>query len=105
MDVNGFILRVKEAMQLEEPEKTLWEITEVRLASLQTAFQPHDSWNDLKNEDSNLVKFLNDTCATDEEPEKTKFSTQKIRVLGLMWCEGDDKEKVHELYDNLQDNN
>jgi len=34
MDVNGFILRVKEAMQLEEPEKTLWEITEVRLASL-----------------------------------------------------------------------
>ena len=25
--------------------------------------------------------------------------------MGVVWCEGDAKEKVHELYDNLQDNN
>jgi hypothetical protein len=34
MDVNGYILRVKEAMKMEGPDKELWEIETVTLASL-----------------------------------------------------------------------
>jgi len=101
MDVNGYILRVKEAMLMEGPGKELWEIDTVTLASLQAAFKPHDSWNALNDEESNLVKFLNEICAAEEEPEKNKFSCHQLRVLGLLWCEGDAKEKVHELYDNM----
>lgn len=103
MDVNGYILRIKEAMQSQDPAKEIWYIKTVTLSALQTAFKPHDSWNALNDENSKLVRLLNETCACDEEdePEKNKFSCQKIRVLGLLWCEGDAKEKVHELYDNM----
>ena len=86
---------------MEGPDKELWEIKHVTLASLQTAFKPHSSWNALNDEDSNLVKFLNDACKFEDEPEKNVFSCHQLRILGLLWCEGDPKEKVHELYDNL----
>jgi len=59
----------------------------------------------LNSADSNLVKLLNKICPAEEDPEENKFSTHWLRILGLLWCEGDAKEKVHELYDNLQDNN
>ena len=77
----------------------------MNLASLQVAFKPHDSWNALNDENSNLVKFLNEICKEEENPEHNKFSCHQLRIMGVLWCEGDAKEKVHELYDNLQDNN
>jgi len=66
MDVNGYILRIKEAMQSEDMSKDLWMIDSVTLASLQKSFQPHDSWNALNDENSNFVKFLNEVCFDEE---------------------------------------
>ena len=101
MDVNGYILRIKEAMQMGDMEADLWMIDTVTLASLQKAFKPHTSWDALQDEESKFVKFLNETCAAEKEPCLNKFSTHQLRVLGLLWCEGDAKEKAHELYDNM----
>ena len=104
MDVNGYILRVKEAMQLEHPTKLLYEQDHVELPNLQLSFKVHESWNDLEDENSALVKFLNDTCVYDKGPKVNKFCSWKLRVLGILWCEGSNKEKVFELYSNMQDN-
>ena len=61
----------------------------------------HNSWKDLKNPDSELVKFLNEFCGVENMPNH--FKPSKLRILGLLWCEGSPKEKVVELYDCLQD--
>jgi len=105
MDINGYALRIKEAMQIEANEAgatNIFNIHTIKLATLQNVFELHASWSDLKNEKSDFVQFLNAVCA--EEGSPNVFSTTKLRVLGLLWCEGGDKEKAFEFYENLQDN-
>ena len=34
-----------------------------------------------------------------------RFDSFKMRILGLLWCEGGPDEKCIEFYDNCQDNN
>lgn len=104
MDVNGYVLKIKEAMKIDQPEKRIEDISEVKLTSLMEAFKTHASWKDINNEDSLLVKFLNFACLATGE-DKNVFSTQKLRVLGLLWCEGDAGEKAFELYENIQPSN
>ena len=64
------------------------------------AFNSHSSWSALENENSDFVKFLNDFCVANG-----KIETRKLKVLGVLWCEGKPSEKAEELYDLLQDNN
>ena len=104
MDVNGYVLKIKEAMKIDQPEKNIEDIDEVKLTSLMEAFKTHASWKDINNEDSTFVKFLNLACLAAGE-DKNVFSTQKLRVLGLLWCEGDAGEKAFELYENIQPSN
>ena len=73
----------------------------VCLECLQVSFEMHDSWKDLKNTDSEFVKFLNEFCGV--EGQQNVFKPNKLRILGLLWCEGSPQEKVTELYDLLQD--
>ena len=59
---------------------------------------------------SELIQFLKDTCLVDDSPEfkdidRKAFSVRKIKCVGLLWCDGSNKEKVVELYDMIQDNN
>ena len=100
MDVNGYIVHIKEAMKLFMPDKLLFNIKSVDLESLQTAFKNYKSWDDLNDPDSDFVKFLKETCSS-ENPyeEKTLFSVQKLRNLGILWCNGSAKEKAFEFYD------
>ena len=101
MDVNGYIVRIKEALALEEPENAgrIYVVKEVSLASLQKAFAPHSSWSDLNDEDSKFVRFLNAVAGE----ENGKYNVFTLRVLSILWCEGSHKEKATEFYENLQD--
>jgi hypothetical protein len=49
---------------------------------------------------------LNETCAfKSENPYEEEgvdiFDTEKLRLLGILWCDGKTKEKSFELYDVL----
>jgi hypothetical protein len=75
MDVNGYIVHVKEAMKMHMPDKMLFNIHSVDLESLQKAFKNYKSWADLNDPDSEFVKFLKDTCPSDNPfSEKVMFS-------------------------------
>ena len=40
-----------------------------------------------------------ETAEESEKIEKNMYSTHKLRILGILWCDGDAKEKGVELYD------
>ena len=53
------------------------------------------------------MQFLKETCLAEgsvTSGEEMKFDAFKFRALGLLWCNGDTKEKAVEFYDNMQDN-
>ena len=103
MDVNGFVMHLKEAMKMETADMEFNKIKTVSLKSLQSAFKNFKSWNDLNNIDSEFVAFLNKNCKMDpdeaEDQPENVYSVHKIRILGILWCDGDAKEKAIELYD------
>ena len=54
------------------------------------------------------MTFLKATCLYEGSPasgDEMRFSSFNLRILGLLWCDGDSMEKAVELYDNMQDNN
>lgn len=83
-------------------------MSHVWLSQLQAEFKPFESWSDLNNEESNLVKFLTATCkyegdlkkqgGGDEEPEGVAFHELKLKTLGLMWCHGSKEERATQFY-------
>ena len=109
IDVNGFCMHIKEAMKIYSPDKNLIQIKSVNLESLKKAFKNYQSWDDLSDSQSQFVQFLNETCAFEtqnpyEESGVDIFDSSKLRLLGILWCDGKPKEKAFELYDVLQDN-
>lgn len=89
------------------------EILGIKIVSLQAlaeAFRRHASWKDLADSNSNFVQFLRDVCAiADEDKPQDSFDVEfidihKLKVLGLLHCEGSHKEKAFEFYDICQDN-
>ena len=101
MDVNGYIMHIKEAMKLYKPDSILMQIHEVDLPSLQSAFKSFQSWGDLNDENSQFVQFLNDNMSDNHD---FIFDVRKIKCLGVQWCDGSNKERVQEFYDIVQDN-
>lgn len=110
MDVNGFMLLIRKAMKTtfaDEPEKQIYQIDHVSHAALKEAFKNHKTWSEpLSYEDSALMKLLNACCKYEgENPKDPKsYDIENLRIFGMIWCAGDDKEKVIEFYDMLQDN-
>jgi len=58
MDINGYSLRIKEAMQKEADEvgaANTFEVHTIKLTTLQGVFAPHPTWSDLNDEGSDFV--------------------------------------------------
>ena len=62
----------------------------------------HDSWRDLRDPNSKFVRLLNNVCQY--KGQQDVFDIFRLRVLGILWCAGDDEEKLNELYDLVQEN-
>jgi len=115
MDVNGFMKLVNDARRIVEPnmETPLYEVKFVTLSSLQEAFKENAMWSaELKDDETKLVKLLNATCIYEHgstdlavDQEATCYDIRFLRGWAILWCDGNAKEKVPELYDMLQDNN
>lgn len=118
MDANAFAMYVKQAVHIDvknnrhpdHKERNLVdsEILGIKVVSIQAlaeAFQRHTSWNDLSDSNSNFVQYLRDVCTIPEEDKpQHSFDVEfidihKLKVLGLLLCEGSTKEKAFELYD------
>lgn len=102
MDVCGYISRIKEAMVETDPqnEKKLHLIKNISIKTMAEVFQPHPAWSDLANEDSRLYQFL----MTELSDANGLLSVFKLRCLGVLWCTGDNNQKVHELFENILPN-
>ena len=116
MDINGYQLLLQTARmntyagQKNENDEPylLYEINDISWEQLKAVFKPYKSWAGLNDEDSEFMTFLRQTCLYEDSPDSgpdMRFDSFKLRVLGLLWCEGDPGEKVVEFYDNCQDNN
>ena len=62
----------------------------------------HPSWKDLRDPNSKFVRLLNNVCQYKDR--ENVFDIFRLRVLSILWCEGDDEEKLEELYDLVQEN-
>ena len=112
MDINGYNLLLKTARvntyKDANPPIHEYNVKDIAYAELKDVFKNHESWNDLNDENSELMKFLKETCLYEGSPAEgadMRFSSHMLRIIGLLWCEGDTEEKVVEFFDNLQDNN
>ena len=85
----------------------LYDIHDISWKCLRNVFKLHKSWDGMQDEDSELMTFLKSTCLYKDSPtsgDDMRFSSFKLRALGLLWCEGSPEEKAIEFYDNCQDN-
>ena len=98
MDVNEFIDLVNQACDQETSNTSKILPKYINLTSVIDAFSKNTAWADLKNEDSDLVKFLKNEIYV-----KTKIDVFKLKILGLLWCKGDVLEKSYEFYNIIQD--
>ena len=62
MDVNGYIMHIKQAMKIFQNDQKIVDIHCVDQASLAGAFGLYKSWKDLQDPDSAFLKFLKDAC-------------------------------------------
>lgn len=105
MDVNGFMKLVNDARRITQPDMSipLYETKYITLESLKAVMEKNEMWSaELHSEESGLIKFLNATCL--HEGNADQYCIQNLRCIAILWCDGDVKEKVPELYDILQDN-
>ena len=76
----------------------LWMVKKISLGAFAEAMKTHASWSDLNNEESDFVKFLRA-----EASEEDDLSVAKLRVFGILYCQGENIEKAAELFDCMQD--
>ena len=97
MDVNGYILLINGAVKIEavKPDANS-EI--ISLEAMAASFDLHHTWHDLKDAESDLSKFLAAACG-----QSGGLAVNKLKVLGILWCDGEPEEKVDEFYDMLQE--
>ena len=63
---------------------------------MQKAFKSHESWNALNDENSEFVKFMKKECSYEDTQD---ISIQKLRCVGILWCNGTAVKKAVELYE------
>ena len=111
MDVNGFIFHINNSAAKNSQDRGVTEahkmllVDWVYLDDMKNEFQIYDSWKDLNDDSSEFVQFLKQYCEYDGEwpecvnKEKISFSMRKLKILGLLFCDGDKYEKTEELFD------
>lgn len=123
MDINGFMMYVKEAVhvdvqnqrhpghqQYNAVDSAILGIKIVSIEALAAAFSNHASWADLADPNSYFVQYLKDNCGVADEDlpvghyDCNFIDIQKLKLMAILLCEGSPKEKAFELYDSVQDN-
>ena len=66
MDVSGYVHHLKVAMKEFQPDRRIFNINIINLASLQKGFNDHRSWKAMKHPESDLVRFLQESCGRKE---------------------------------------
>ena len=110
MDVNGYIFHINNAIknmanaQNITNTKQIYNLDYVKLSFLQKEFEKYPSWKDLLQGDSEFTLYLLSMCkyegtSASEEDEDTVLDEQKLKLMGVIWCCGDDNKKAHELFD------
>ena len=89
-------------MARAEPEsnRQLYEVEAISIETMAEIFKVHPAWADLSNPDSKLYKFLMSEFA--DKDNDGKLSVRKLRAIAILWCDGDNDEKVVEFYENCQ---
>ena len=119
MDVNGFSLHLKTAMNNLNEKELAWSILSeidegnanqversgqnleyITIDALSEQLINFESWKDLGNPESRLNQLLNNTCQYGEQ--KDVLDIKRLRYLAILWCEGNDQERMRELYDLVQ---
>jgi hypothetical protein len=79
----------------------------VTLDCLRQVFALYGSWDDLKNEDTQFVKFLIAVCPYNGIQAKklngVVFDEKRLKLLGILLCNGDDQERAVELFDIIHE--
>ena len=83
-------------MAIERPDlvKSIWEVESIKMDSLRKAFEKHadhGTWADINEDHSELCKFLMDAVIHEGSD---KLNVHKLQVLGILWCNGNDKAKA-----------
>ena len=66
MDVNGFTFLLRKARDMDHPDHdAIHEVVDISLTNVQKAFINHAYWNDIQNENSELVKLILELCPPD----------------------------------------
>lgn len=84
MDVNGFTYLVRMARDYDHPQHdAIHEVADITLTNLQKAFDNHRYWDDIKNENSELVQLIFLLCPPDGEVKegaccKDVLETEKV---------------------------
>ena len=86
----------------DNPGVYRYDIKNITFESLGREFSSHKSWKDLSDPSSLFVQFLKNTVTEESNPDL--INVFKLRVLGILWCNGEALEKATELYDTMQDN-
>jgi hypothetical protein len=100
MCIGGYSRMIRQALDMhrtivEEPQASC-----VSHGALVHTFKQNPTWADLASKQSQLSQFLYSTCKDDIKPEM--LSVQKLMILGILWCEGDDQEKAVQFFELLQ---
>eukprot|EP00352_Strombidinopsis_acuminata_P002688 CAMPEP_0176377698 /NCGR_PEP_ID=MMETSP0126-20121128/29083_1 /TAXON_ID=141414 ORGANISM="Strombidinopsis acuminatum, Strain SPMC142" /NCGR_SAMPLE_ID=MMETSP0126 /ASSEMBLY_ACC=CAM_ASM_000229 /LENGTH=141 /DNA_ID=CAMNT_0017739665 /DNA_START=26 /DNA_END=451 /DNA_ORIENTATION=+ len=91
----GYIKNLKEAADRNPGENKDY----VTIENLRQEFVT-EAWVDLGKEDSVIRKILNDPFLKyeweddDEEKVEGALDVLKLQLVGLLWCQGEDKEKA-----------
>ena len=86
MDVNGYMHKLNETILAADPNDKhhIQQVKTITLKGMAEEFKTHPSWNDLQNEDSELVRFLKDNFT--EKGDDDCLCVVKLRNIGILWC-------------------
>ena len=105
MDINGFILllecgKINSYAGTAASDAKVHEIEDLTWAELQDVLSPYKSWEDIKDERSELFVFLKTVCSYPQHrmhqncEHTIRFDVFKLRILAVLWCRGSPMEKA-----------
>ena len=99
MDINGFIYRLQETIVDENPHLAgeLFKVNQITEKGMSHTFRSLPSWHDLDNPSSDLRQLIYDTCG-----EEDKLSIHKLKLIALLWCDGNTTDKIDVFYNIIQ---
>ena len=101
MNVSGYICHINNVASQITDLAADW----VYLDDMRIEFLNYKSWKELNNDNSELVVFLKQICKYDGQwsecisEQHIHFSMRKLKILGLLFCDGSKYEKASQLFD------